>query len=297
MAVENEAGGAQPPRAPHHPAPRTAASTEVSARLLRKLAARTVPIAVAITFLTFIDRSNISLAAPALNHDLKLTKAEYGLASGVLMLSYGLLMLPSSLGFTLAGLRNWFAFIVFAWGAVTAATGAVRNAAGLFAARVALGAAEAGCMPGCWFLLSSFLPAKDLPAAYSWVLAATVVSQVIGGPIAALFLGPADGAAGLPGWRWLFIVEGVATCVFGVALHWLLADSPESARWLTADEAACVRARHAKDEAAAAAALAAVTLGSSCTCSRSSQLTPISALKLRSITRIDASPCPDRMAR
>ena len=169
------------------------------------------------------------------------------------MVPYGLLMLPSSLGFTLFGLRAWLPALVVAWGAATAATGAVRSAGGLYAARLALGAAEAGTMPGCWYLLSSFLPASELPAAYAWVLAATVVSQVVGGPVAALFLGPADGAAGLPGWRWLFIVEGAATAVFGLALRWALADGPGAAAWLSPGEAAWLDARHAEAEAAARA--------------------------------------------
>ena len=221
--------------------------------LLRKVYRRTVPVAVAVTLVTFIDRSNVALAAPALIADLGLSKAEYGLASGVLMVTYGLLMLPSSLGFTLFGLRTWLPAIVVAWGACTAATGAVQSAGGLYAARLALGAAEAGCMPGCWYLLSAFLPSTELPAAYAWVVAATVVSQVVGGPLAAIFLGPIDGAAGVPGWRWLFIAEGVATMLFGGGLRWALADGPAKAGWLTPDEVAWLGARHAEDEAAARA--------------------------------------------
>jgi MFS transporter, ACS family, tartrate transporter len=265
MAVEDGApaapGTAGPPS---HPPPPVATTTTATAihppTLLRKLYARTVPLAVTLTLVTFIDRSNVALAAPSLIHDLGLTHAQFGLASGVLMISYGLFMLPSALGFTLLGMRAWFAFIVFAWGIATAATGAVRSAGGLYAARLVLGAAEAGCMPGCWFLLSSFLPASELPRAYSFVIAATVVSQVVGGPLAAVFLGPADGVGGLAGWRWLFIVEGCATAAFGAALHWMLADSPEAAPWLSADEAAWVRARHEEDEAAAAEAKARAAL-------------------------------------
>jgi len=202
-----------------------------------------------VTLLTFIDRSNIALAAPALIADLGITRTQFGLASGLLMVPYGLLMLPSSLGFTLWGLRAWFPTIVFAWGAATAATGGVRSAADLYGTRLALGAAEAGCMPGCWFLLASFLPAGELPGAFAWVIAATVFSQVVGGPIAALFLGPLDGVGGLAGWRWLFIVEGVVTAALGLGLRWALADGPAVAPWLSSEEAAWLADRHAEDEA------------------------------------------------
>ena len=45
------------------------------------------------------------------------------------------------------------------------------------------------------------------------------------------------------GWRWIFIIEGIATVLMGVAVFWLLPDSPESAagHWLTHEEARFLR--------------------------------------------------------
>ena len=40
-------------------------------------------------------------------------------------------------------------------------------------------------------------------------------AQVISGPIASALL-LADGAGGLKGWQWLFLIEGVPTILFGV---------------------------------------------------------------------------------
>ncbi|KAF3391219.1 hypothetical protein F1880_007436 [Penicillium rolfsii] len=46
-----------------------------------------------------------------------------------------------------------------------------------------------------------------------------------------------DGVAGYEGWRWIFIVEGIATCVIAIACYLLLLDSPSlSAGWLTSEE-------------------------------------------------------------
>lgn len=51
------------------------------------------------------------------------------------------------------------------------------------------------------------------------------------------------GIGGYEGWRWIFILEGLATVLMGVAVFWLLPDSPSHAegRWLTADEARFLR--------------------------------------------------------
>ncbi|KAL3294932.1 high-affinity nicotinic acid transporter [Colletotrichum asianum] len=46
-----------------------------------------------------------------------------------------------------------------------------------------------------------------------------------------------DGLAGIAGWRWIFIIEGIASVVAGVATFFLLIDTPAlSTRWLDADE-------------------------------------------------------------
>lgn len=39
-----------------------------------------------------------------------------------------------------------------------------------------------------------------------------------------------EGLAGLGGWRWIFIIEGVLTCLIGIAGYWLLVDFPDSKR-------------------------------------------------------------------
>ena len=44
------------------------------------------------------------------------------------------------------------------------------------------------------------------------------------------------GVGGKPGWAWIFILEGLATVLAGVASHWLVHDFPDRAGFLGADE-------------------------------------------------------------
>jgi hypothetical protein len=52
-----------------------------------------------------------------------------------------------------------------------------------------------------------------------------------------------NGASGLAGFRWLFIIEGVPTCLFAILIYFCFPDYPENARWLTADEKDMTRIR------------------------------------------------------
>lgn len=71
-------------------------------------------------------------------------------------------------------------------------------------------------------------------------------SGVFGGLLATGLL-KMDGLRGLEGWRWLYIIEGAATILVGIAYFFLIADSPESARYLTDDDKVVVRLRAKKE--------------------------------------------------
>lgn len=45
-----------------------------------------------------------------------------------------------------------------------------------------------------------------------------------------------EGVAGLGGWRWIFILEGILTVCVGVTIPWLLPDSPDTASFLSTQE-------------------------------------------------------------
>lgn len=49
-----------------------------------------------------------------------------------------------------------------------------------------------------------------------------------------------EGIAGLHGWQWIFILEGLATLVAGVASYWVVQDFPDNATFLNEKERAMV---------------------------------------------------------
>lgn len=60
------------------------------------------------------------------------------------------------------------------------------------------------------------------------------------------------GIGGYNGWRWIFIIEGLATVVLAVVSKFFVVDWPETASFLTAEERAIVLRRIHEDMAGAA---------------------------------------------
>lgn len=79
-----------------------------------------------------------------------------------------------------------------------------------------LGAVEAPFFSGAIFLMSSWYKASELTHRIAILYGGVALANMFGGLIAAGVLGNLSGAHGIAGWRWLFIIEGVATC--GIAI-------------------------------------------------------------------------------
>lgn len=52
-----------------------------------------------------------------------------------------------------------------------------------------------------------------------------------------------NGTHGLSAWRWLFILEGIPSCISSVFVYFYLPDYPETVSWLSEDEKALAKAR------------------------------------------------------
>lgn len=53
---------------------------------------------------------------------------------------------------------------------------------------------------------------------------------------------------GYLGWRWIFILEGVLTCIVSSFFFFIIPSFPEDAKWLGEEERAYVKARLRKDQ-------------------------------------------------
>jgi MFS family permease len=207
---------------------------------IRKAALRFVPLLTIAYLFNYLDRTSVGIAALTMNQQLGLTASQFGFAGGILFLSYSVFEIPSNLLLYRFGARRWLARIMISWGLVSAATAFVIGPHSFYAARFLLGLAEAGFFPGVTFFLAAWFPAQYRTRMLAWFLVGIPASALIGGPVGGMLL-QMDGIWGLAGWQWLFILLSIPCIPLGFLTLHFLADSPESANFLTSEERGVLR--------------------------------------------------------
>ncbi len=201
------------------------------ARIRRKL----LPFTFLLYIVAYLDRINVGFAALEMNRQLGLGDAAYGLGAGLFFIGYFLFEVPSNLILHRVGARRWIARIMISWGVVAIAMAAVRGAASFYLLRFLLGVAEAGFFPGIILYLTYWFPAREQARSIALFMTASALAGVIGGPVSGALLAM-DGALGLSGWQWLFVLEGAPSVILGLTVLFYLPNGPGDARWLSAAE-------------------------------------------------------------
>lgn len=167
-------------------------------------------------FINYIDRSNLSIAAPLLKDELGLSASQLGTLLSVFFWTYGCMQIPAGWLVDRCEVKWVFAAGFFVWSAATAVTGILHGFTAWIVIRVILGVGESIAFP-----------------AYSKILGSSYFTESRRGLgnaaiMAGLSLGPAVGmlvggsVVGRFGWRPFFLVLGLASLLWLVPwLAWM----------------------------------------------------------------------------
>lgn len=210
-------------------------SPETQARLdalYRKLDLRIIPPLWVLYFLTSLGSASYgqTLTMNTETHDslrqqLNLTAHDTSTASALYYVGYIIFDVPVNLVMTRVAPQAWLSRIVISVGIVYACYAALSNAGGVIAIRLISGICGAGTWPGMAYYISLWYPVHRTARRIGYYFTAAQVSAAVAGLIAAGFQ-KMNGDRGLTGWQWLFLIYGVVTVAFGVALSWWLPDRP-----------------------------------------------------------------------
>lgn len=184
-----------------------------------------------------LDRSNISAAYIAgLDEGVQLNVgARYTITLLVFFISYALFEVPSNWAIRRVGARWWLSFLAVSWGACVLGMGFIQRWEVLAVLIVLLGLFAAGIFPGAIFIISSWYRTFETAQRVSIFYMASMIAAGFG-PIFAFALslirvgGPDSNYQ--QGWRWIFIIEGIATIVAGLLSPLFLIEFPEKATFL-----------------------------------------------------------------
>lgn len=226
----------------------TVSGTMVDGRALySKITWRLIPYLFLLYIAAYVDRVNVGFAAMDMQRDLHFSNTVYGTGAGIFFLGYALCDLPSSLILRWVGTRIWIARIMISWGVVSACMVWVRSPESFYLLRLLLGVAEAGFVPGMLLYLTFWFPSHERARAVAKFMTATSLAGVVGAPLSSALL-RLDGAAGLSGWQWLFLFEGMPTVLLGLSVLFVLKDGPDVAEWLTTEERTWLKSELRRDE-------------------------------------------------
>ena len=221
------------PSAHAQPVSNTSARDLEANAVYRKVLWRIMPFLMLCYIVAFIDRANIGFAKLHFITDLGFNDAIYGIGAGIFYVGYILFEVPSNMVLHKNGVRQTLLRIMLLWGVFSAGMAFMQTSTHFYVMRFLLGAAEAGMFPGMLLYLTYWVPLNRRARFNALFTASIPLAGMLGGPLSGWLMHTFEGVAGMKGWQWMFIVEGLPACALGLVAYFYLQDGPASAKWLT----------------------------------------------------------------
>ena len=221
------------PGAHAQPVSTTSARDLEANAVYRKVLWRIMPFLMLCYIVAFIDRANIGFAKLHFVTDLGFNDAIYGIGAGIFYVGYILFEVPSNMVLHKNGVRQTLLRIMLLWGVFSAGMAFMQTSTHFYVMRFLLGAAEAGMFPGMLLYLTYWVPLNRRARFNALFTASIPLAGMLGGPLSGWLMHTFEGVAGMKGWQWMFIIEGLPACALGLVAYFYLQDGPASAKWLT----------------------------------------------------------------
>ncbi len=170
--------------------------------------------------INYMDRTNISVAAPKITEDLHLTSVQLGYIFSSFGWTYALLQIPGGIMVDYFGPRVLYAFSLISWSATTVAHGFAKGFTSLIGLRMTIGVLEAPSYPTNNRIVTAWFPDNERASA----IAVYTSGQFIG----LAFLAPAlTTIEHHVGWRGLFVITGIIGIAWGIVWYFFYRNPEE----------------------------------------------------------------------
>ncbi|SEQ24084.1 Sugar phosphate permease [Faunimonas pinastri] len=182
----------------------------------------------------YLDRGNLSVAAPLIVRDLGISNTAMGVVLSAFVWPYALMNLPTGWMVDRFGPKLLLSIAVGLWSLVSVLTGFANTTAHFLGLRVALGISEAPLFPGALKATNAWFPRHEKAAATSVYIAATQIGLALSPPIATALMVPF-------GWPAMFVIIGLIGAL--ALIGWLIVyREPGNHPWISSEELTYIRA-------------------------------------------------------
>ncbi len=185
------------------------------------------------TVINFVNRLTISVLAPVITADLKLTATQFAGVANAFLIAYTISQGLSGKLYDRIGTKRGFTVSVVVWSLSSMAHVFARGLFSLDCCRFALGLGEAGNWPGAAKVIAQWFPARQRALGMGIFNSGTSIGSVVATPLIVWMQLRF-------GWQATFLVLGAAGFVW-LGLWLSLYEVPERHPWLTSEEYALIR--------------------------------------------------------
>ncbi|KAJ3071612.1 hypothetical protein HDU98_005050 [Podochytrium sp. JEL0797] len=225
------------------------------ARVRYLIDTRLMPWILLSTFILNMDRTNVTSAiSDHMPAELGFSLAVINNTGSIGSVLFAIAAFSGSILGKRFGPHRFIPLLVFAWGTVTLGHAFIQNTSQFYLVRALLSITEGGVIPATIVYLGSFYKKNEIATRLSWFWGTQSLASAFSGIMASGLL-QLKGTAGLNGWRWLFLVDGVITILSSFLLYFALPRTPYHTKgglnfngWLTERQGAIAVTRVIRDD-------------------------------------------------
>ncbi|KAH8651570.1 putative allantoate permease [Tricladium varicosporioides] len=190
----------------------------------------------------YLDQQNINNAyVSGMKEDLRLYGNELNYFTTYFNVAYCIMLIPSQIILTYVRPSFWLSGLEICWGVMTGLIATCHSAKQVYVLRVFLGLCESSAWPGMITLFMHWYTPMELAKRMGFYHSCQALGSMMSGALQVAITNTLDGHTGLAGWRWLFVINGIITVVWGFAGFFMLPDLPNNpnprAIWFTKEHA------------------------------------------------------------
>lgn len=205
----------------------------MSAKMFSGATGRVFMLICAMYFIEYIDRVNLSVAAPLIKESFALSNTQLGMALAAFGYCYAIFQIVGGYLGDRYGPRKMLAISGVLWASGTIATGLVGGLGGLIVARLLVGTGEAGTIPVATRAMSNWVPRERRGFAQGFTHSASRAAAALTPPLVVILI---------PwiGWRGSFIVLGGVSLLWTVVWFIYFRDDPHAHKGVSDAELAAL---------------------------------------------------------